>query len=209
MNRRIGLIAAAVVLVIAVSACGEPEPQTVEVTREVGVPQTVEVTREVTKIVEKVVKETVEVEVVVTATPRPTRRPTATPERTMEDWQSEMAEAIISDLEGFSDVERVNLVRWDEGLLEIEVQTQWASRDNQPEVSWTIIATFAEPLADMSEGQRMALTGSEDLTVKLTTYSTDGDYRYRSETDFSTLVKLKNRSMSYDEWVQAANAGFR
>lgn len=166
-------------------------------------PQTVEVTREVTRIVEQTV------EVLVTPTPTVPPPATATPERAMEDWQSEIGEALISDLEGFDDVERVNLVRWDTGLLEIEVNTVWASRDNQPEVSWNIVTTLADVLTQMTEGQRMTLTGSRNLTLRLTTYSTDGDYRYVSETDFSTLVKLDSRSISYEEWIQAANAGFR
>jgi hypothetical protein len=201
------LIVLAISLLVALPACAEPEPATVEVTREVAVPQTVEVTREVTKIVKEVVKETVEVVVTATATPRPPA--TATPERTMEDYQSGLAEAIVSDLEGLSDVERVNLVRWSEGHLKIELQTLWASRDRQEEVSWTVTRLLADPLADVSETQRLSLTGSKELTIELTTYSTNGDYRYQSETDFSTLVRIANRSISREEWIQAANAGFR
>ena len=72
------IVAALLVSLVLVSGCAEPEPQTVEVTREVEVPQTVEVTREVTKVVQETVKETVEV--VVTATPTPTPPATDTPE---------------------------------------------------------------------------------------------------------------------------------
>jgi hypothetical protein len=205
MRKRSLLVVLTITLLVVLPACAEPEAETVEVTREVPVPQTVEVTREVTKIVQQ----TVEVEVVVTPTPTPLPPATATPERTTEDWQSEIGEAIVSDLEGWDDVQRVNLVRWSEEGVEIELHTVWASRDNQPEVSWDIITVLSEVWADMTEGQRVTLTGSEDFTMRLTTYSTDGDYRYVSETDFDTFVKVNNRSMGYEEWVQAANAGFR
>jgi hypothetical protein len=66
-----------VIVLFVVSGCAEAEPRTVEVTREVQVPKTIEVTREVTKIVEHIVKETVEV--VVTATPAPSPEPTSPP----------------------------------------------------------------------------------------------------------------------------------
>jgi hypothetical protein len=205
MRKRSLLVVLTITLLVVLPACAEPESEIVEVTREVEVLQTVEVTREVTKIV----KETVEVEVVVTVTPTPTPRATATPERTMEDYQSEIGEAIISDLEGWDDVQRVNLVRWGEGWVEIELETSHYTRDTQPQVSWDVASIFAEAFAEMSEGQRVALAGSEDFTMRLTTYSAEGDYRYRSETDFDTFVKLSNRSIGYEEWVQAANAGFR
>lgn len=66
---------AVVALVIAVSGCAEPQPQTIEVTREVAVPETVEVTRQVTEVVKAVVTQEVEVTRLVTAEPTPT--PTA------------------------------------------------------------------------------------------------------------------------------------
>ena len=120
-----------------------------------------------------------------------------------------MSEAIISDLEGWDDVKRVNLVRWTEQGVQIELQTIWASRDNQPDVSWDIVSIFSGVFADWDEALRVALTGSETFTMKLVTYSTDGGHRYVSETDFDTLVNVNNRTLGYQEWVRAANAGFR
>jgi hypothetical protein len=80
-----GLLAVvALALTVTVSGCAEAKLVTVEVTREVKVPQTVEVpltvevTREVTRIVEQTVMETVEV--VVTATPTLPPPPPGTPE---------------------------------------------------------------------------------------------------------------------------------
>jgi hypothetical protein len=86
MRKRTLVLVLVVASLIALPACAEPEPQTVEVTREVEVLQTVEVTREVTRIVERVVQETVEVtrveQIVVTATPTPTPINTPTPSST-------------------------------------------------------------------------------------------------------------------------------
>ena len=83
MQKSSPLIVLAIASLIVLSACAEPTPQTVEVTRQVGVPETVEVTRQVTRIVEKIVEETVEVtrieQVVVTATPTSTSVPSPTP----------------------------------------------------------------------------------------------------------------------------------
>ena len=117
-------IVLSITLVVLMTACTEPEPTIVEVTREIGVPETVEVTREVTKIVEEVVQETVEVtrieRVVVTATPTPTpissptpsSTPTPTPMPTAPptptaDASSELLRAMRStrqDLEGLGGV---------------------------------------------------------------------------------------------------------
>ena len=86
MRRRGSIVVLVVLLLFAVSACAQPEPETVEVTREIEVAQMVEVTREVTRVVERVAKETVEVtcieHVVVTATPTRTPRPTSAPRPT-------------------------------------------------------------------------------------------------------------------------------
>jgi len=209
MQKQSQFVVLAIVLLTILPACAAAEPPTVEVTREIEVPQTVEVTREVTRIVEEVIKETVEVEVVVTATPTPPPPATATPERTMEDYQSELTEALVSDLEELRDVERVTSVQWQQGLLAIELQTEWASQNRQPAVSWTVVSLLANPLANTTEVVRTNLTGSEDLTLELTTYSTNMGYRYKSETDFGTLVRIDNRAISYEEWIQEANAGFR
>jgi len=92
----------------------------------------------------------------------------------------------------------------------IELFTVFAARNNQPEVSWEVITFLADnAFAGMTLGQRLTLTGSEDLVFALITYSEDGDYRYQSETDHATFGRIANRTMSYDEWVAAANAGFR
>lgn len=208
-KQAVGMSVLLVTVLLSLMACSPPEPvvETVIVERTVvsEIPITVEVVREV-EVTREVIRE---IEKVVTATPRPTTAPTPAPARSMEDVQADLAGAIVSDLEKLDDVERVNLARFDTGLLEIELSTIWAGDDMQPEVSWKIINLLADPLAQTEPGQRLNLTGSEELTIHLTTYSTFGDDRYQSETDYATMVKLANRSLSYEEWVQVANAGFR
>jgi hypothetical protein len=76
MQKQRVIVALAVALVVMVAGCAEVEPQTIEVTREVEVPQIVEVTREVTRqvtqVVQEVVTEEVEVTRLVTVAPTPT-----------------------------------------------------------------------------------------------------------------------------------------
>lgn len=148
-----------------------------------------------------------------TSTPVPTSPPppsaTPQPELSMEERQTALTQAIIGEVEQLYDVDRVSLVRFGTGFLEMEVFTAWASESRQPPVSWTIVNMLADALAATTPNQRLNLTGSEDLLLRLTTYSTNAEYRYKSETDYSTMVKLNNRSISYEEWLQLANAGFR
>jgi len=208
-KQAVGLSVLLVTVLLSLMACSPPEPvvETVVVERTVvsEIPITVEVVREV-EVTREVIRE---IEKVVTATPRPTAEPAPAPARSMEDFQAGMSQAVVSDLEKLSDVERVNLVRFDTGLLEIELSTVWAGDDRQPEVSWKIVSLLADALAQTEPSLRLNLTGSKDLTIHLTTYSTLGDNRYQSETDYATMVKLTNRSLSYEEWVQVANADFR
>lgn len=79
MQKRNLFIVLAITLLVLMAACAEPEPEEVEVTREVEVPQTVEVTQEVTRQVTEVVREVVtdEVEVTRLVTAEPSAVPTA------------------------------------------------------------------------------------------------------------------------------------
>lgn len=212
---------------VLVTSCST-EPAAVEVTKIVEVPidvtrivpeiSEIEVTRTITEVEEVEVTRLVEVEIevevtrvvesVVTATPTP--RPIPPSQVQLEDYQADVGQSIISSLESnLYGVQRVNLVRWSPGRLEVELFTNYLSRDNQPEVSWNVVTYLTEGFSGMDPGKRMALTGNEEFVFALTTYSEDGDYRHISETDFDTFEKLDNRSISYEEWIAAANAGFR
>jgi hypothetical protein len=145
-------------------------------------------------------------------TPSPTLMPA--PTNTVEPTVSldETRESILADvvdiLESLDDVEAVNLARFDHGALEIELQTVWASQDSQPDVSYTIIRLLSTMFGDIPQYKLGALT-SGLFQIHLVTYSTDGDYRYESLTDLETLNKVLNKEISYEEWLTAANAGFR
>jgi len=192
-----------IILVIVLAACGQAPTQTVEVVSVERV--TVEVTRIVTKEIEvtRLVKEEKKSET-------PTKNayvPTNT--RGVEDSKAFIREGLVDAFETLTDVEKVNLARYDKGVFEVEVQTAWASQDKQPIISWMLVDLLAYVFGDMEPGQRITLTGSEDFTMVVTTYSTDGKHRYKSETDFATLEKVNNQSISYVEWIILANAGFR
>jgi hypothetical protein len=161
-----------------------------------------------------------------TSTPKPTNTPgptrTRVPTRTftatvsIEQSRSDFIFIITAALQegikqGVLDIESFDTVRIANGRLEIEATTKWASQDRQPVVSRDIVQYC---LAVMVPGVLTAeeaayLVGSDKFTVNLVTYSTDGDYRYESTTDYDTLVQVKNKSITYDEWVTASNAGFR
>jgi hypothetical protein len=149
-----------------------------------------------------------------TSTPRPTntRAPTRTPTPTRDivQFRQDLASLYALALpKGISDIETVNMVRIANGRFEIEVKTKWASQDRQPIVSRDIIQFFAGSfIPNFSATEAANIADSDKFTLYLVTYSTDGDYRYESTTDYDTLVKVKNMTISYDEWVAASNAGF-
>ena len=154
-----------------------------------------------------------------TNTPRPTNThaPTRTPTATKDIEQSRadftfIITAILQEgiKEGVLDIDSVDTVRIANGRLEIEVKTKWASQDHQPIVSRDIVQIVLAELVDNYTAEEAAnLVGSDEFSANLVTYSTDGDYRYESTTNYDTLVQIKNKSITYDEWVAASNAGFR
>ncbi len=149
-----------------------------------------------------------------TNTPRPTDTEIPTSTQSIEEIRQKFLEMTIEFLErgeGMEDIESVSLVRFGEpGLLEIEVKSEYASRDRQPELSYTIISFLATALGGGLERESLLkLGGGDDFTIHITTYSTNGDYRYQSDTNYETLMKVKNKQISYVEWVAAANAEFR
>lgn len=212
-----------IVVYLVLVACSV-EPETIKVTRVVTEISEVEVSRlvevelpiDVTRIVEQQVEVPVGVEVtrfvekLVTTTPRPTPQAKATPSRILEETQADIGGTMITALEtNIFSIDRINLVRWATGRLEIELFTAYVSKSNQAEVSWEIITFLADIFSGLEPGQRFNMTGSEEFTFALATYSEDDGDRYQSETDFDTFVQINNRAMSYNEWVAAANAGFR
>jgi hypothetical protein len=140
----------------------------------------------------------------------PTKLPIGT---TVAQYQ-ETIEAIpigIADmLEDVDGVDSVTMVRPGVVSLEIELRTMWASKDKQPNVSFEAIQMLAIVFGGTSEDRALLLvtTNQQHFSILLTTYSVDGDYKYSSLTYYDTLVKLYNKQITYDEWVNEAKAGF-
>jgi hypothetical protein len=145
------------------------------------------------------------------ATARPTNTPRPTEEQSIsvEEAQSRFTKIVVDYLEDASDIERVNLARFDDGVFEIELHTAWASKDSQPDVSYDTVQFLAVAIGGVDDEKMIQMAGGDHFVFSLTTYSTDGDYRYRSETDLATLRKVEARAISYEEWVEASGAGFR
>ncbi len=97
----------------------------------------------------------------------------------------------------------------DDQTLEIELKLRWASQDRQPIASYNVVNMIAGGLLIEEGMELLDMMKITSPTIKITTYSTDGGYRYKSETSFETLQKIFNKSISYEEWISAANAGFR
>ena len=142
-----------------------------------------------------------------------------------EEARAGIDEFAIALLEG-GEFDRVDLVRWDDdGTYEIEGHLLWASRDRQEDSHFASVVQVAE-LFDAAVVGAVVVTESDttfdpvvlfgvrsdsrrgDPVVSLRTVSADGDYPYSSTTDWETLMALANRQISFEEWKEAANAGF-
>lgn len=137
-----------------------------------------------------------------------TRQPLGTPTQTWEEYRTQFLDVVTSDLANVSDVETVTVVRFNSGKLEIELKTKWASQDSQPDVSYKVILFLASGLEHLQKSTLDFAAGGP-FEIALTTYSTLGDYRYQSLTDYPTMLKVAHKAITYAEWVAAANAGFR
>lgn len=116
---------------------------------------------------------------------------------------------LVPIIEKVDGVERVNIIERGE-YLEIELMTMWASRDNQPEVSFDVVTmVFAEIFGGVTQAKATNFVTGDSFAVHLVTYSADNEYPYESLTDYDTLVKLKDRQISYEGWVNTSNAHFR
>jgi hypothetical protein len=186
-------------IVLLLSACG-PSQAEIQSTVQASIAQTQEALPTATNTAKP------------TNTPKPTSTkrptPTRTPAPSVDEVRENLLDAVAQDLSTFQDIESVSVIRFNEGALEIELKTVWASRDRQPDVSWEIVSFFAGAFAGFDK-ENLELVAGGPFSIALTTYSTDGNYRYQSVTDWDTLQKLSDKSISFDEWSSAANAGFR
>ena len=155
-----------------------------ETLKEIEVTRVVEVEREVEKLV------------------------TATPPTQSEIDQStqQLRQALIQDIETVGGVNRVSLVQVEDGQIFVELFTHYSSQSYQPPISWEIVTMLAETFGNPSP-KLTAILG-DNFTFELVTYSDDNDYRYQSTTSAATFTNLYNRTISYDQWVTEAQAGF-
>ena len=188
-----------IVFVFLLVAC-VAEPASVEVTQVIGV--TIEVTRPVEVIVEAT--DTLrdlfyrydEMVVIVT--------------RIVEtELQADLGRTAVALLENdVEGIKQINLIRWSEGQLEIELITALTARDNQPAVSWDVVNALAGHFAPLTADQRLDLTGSEQFVFLLTTDSVVSEHCYHSETDYDTFVQLNDQAISLADWIAATKATF-
>lgn len=163
-----------------------------------------------------------------TRTPRPTRtitatvtfQPTRTPKPTMTSTATmtneDAAETLKGGIEAMieimlaDDIETINLIRFNDNELQIELKNRWSSRDMQPDISYKAIqwiSTFTTRWEEGDSSWRRAFP--DGFSVDLQTYSATGGYPYHSYTTFQTLRDVNEKKISYQEWVEAAQAGFK
>ena len=122
----------------------------------------------------------------------------------------ELTTNFLENGEGLEEIEKINLLRFnDAGVLEIEILAVYSSQDNQPFISYKIIAWLATAWTPLPEDYFNLISGGESFAVQITSYSSDGDYPYQSVTNYETLQLLENKEISYEEWVSASNGGFK
>ena len=119
-----------------------------------------------------------------TQKPTTTPAPSSTPEETIEELRIEFTNLMIKIVKEDENVESVNLVRGNNGVLEIEVMGVWASKDRQPNVNYQLTKTLAFYLLsseNTTENILSGLAGGDSLfSIAITTISSGQDYRYYS-----------------------------
>ena len=133
----------------------------------------------------------------------------ATPSMSDEDIRASLIDKFIKVFEDADFIDYVNMMRFQAGTFELELQTHFHSKDSQPDVSYVMVKGLAGVFGNQDEAMRQILFGTNDIYVKIVTYSASGDYRYESLTDLETLEKINQKAISYEEWVSASSAGFR
>jgi hypothetical protein len=148
-----------------------------------------------------------------TSTPEPantpTEKPPPSPAQNIEEIKEGIMESMIGALESTDEIDAVTLARIVDGVIEIEARAHYHSKDSQPDVSYQAIRLLAEIFGDQSPDTLYKFTGTDNFAINLLTFSADGDYPYSSFTDLPTIQQVLKRAISYEEWVAAANAGFR
>ncbi len=146
-----------------------------------------------------------------TSTTQPTTTSTTVDVAAIRTQFVDVVVAGLEDATGSSgEFERVDRIAFEEGVLEIEGHLRWASKDRQANSQWLSIGFIAEffSLLEFKDLQAVILFDGPPR-IHLVTVAADGDYRYESITDWQMLKDIGNRSLSFEGWVESAQAGFR
>jgi hypothetical protein len=207
-------ITAFFILALMLTACGPSSEQVqkaIESTQVAAAEATTKVptaTVEPTKTSAPTATKTIKPTATSTKTPKPL--PTDTPAKSPDEMRKDLEEVFTIILEEVDEnVDTVNLVRVSEGLIEIEFKTVWASQDRQPQVTFDFLQEIADFFTSDTNENIVAAYGGNTVIVQVTTYSDSGDYRYQSETNHETMIKIAEKHITFDEWVIASNAGFK
>ncbi|KKM08430.1 hypothetical protein SY88_23870 [Clostridiales bacterium PH28_bin88] len=145
-----------------------------------------------------------------TATEKPTEIPTAT--KTNEELEKIIKDGIEALLMTFleQDINIINLIRIEEDIIQVELKTKRYVRDSQPDISYKVVQQIAT-FAGLWEKENSPLKNlfPDGFNLSLLTYSAEGNYPYDSFTNFETLLDVDKKNISYQEWVELANAGFK
>jgi hypothetical protein len=161
--------------------------------------------------IQEFAKETIMSQVSLTQTAEVTPIPIVTPTNLL-SREEQIAKTNIDIgkmLELIPGVATVNLVRSENGLLDIELQSSFASKDYQPQLSYETIKLISVMCGGITEEKMNNFTDGSRTIIRIVTLSSMGDYRYVSETDFPTCVRISKKQISYDEWKELAKADFR
>jgi hypothetical protein len=140
-----------------------------------------------------------------TPTPPPTETPIPTPEAALLPILSTQLQ---SYLEGSSDIRQVNISQLDREALQLDLTSAYITRDMQETLSYSILENFGMVLTLIPEGQLQTTFDTDKFVVRLAVHSSDNQYHYLSETDFSTLLLLNRKELDKNGWIEAANGHF-
>jgi hypothetical protein len=83
------------------------------------------------------------------------------------------------------------------------------AQSNQPDVNYQMATLVALISSSFTPAVTSILFGTSDWHVRITTFSSSGDYRYQSDNSLDTLQKVAAKTMTRAEWEAAAKAAFR
>jgi hypothetical protein len=140
-----------------------------------------------------------------TPTPPPTETLIPTPEAAL---LPVLAAQLQSYLEGSNDIRQVNVSQLDRDMLQLDLTSAYISRDMQETLSYSILENFGMVLTLIPEEQLQTTFDTEKFIIRMAVHSSDNQYHYLSETDFSTLLRLNRKELDKDGWIEAAEGHF-